>query len=179
MLIVVLFVQLLFTFSPPFNEDKDVMLDDVNFEYCAENDIPPGSDQLSCDFENDTCSWYHDYTASLLWKKTKTVSKDLTGNGEYGNSDPSDSNIKLFYLLVQSTLLRRHKPTQWPHTFPLVYIKVIPQDSRLCNSVLRSILGLILSGLSSFQFQKGFSTPLLLGSCLGFSLILYGLTLIM
>lgn len=47
------------------------MLDDINFEYCAEGEVPAGSDQLSCNFEKDTCSWYHDYTASLLWKRSK------------------------------------------------------------------------------------------------------------
>lgn len=47
----------------------DVMLDDIKFEYCAEGDVPEGSDQLSCDFEENTCSWYHDYTASMLWEE--------------------------------------------------------------------------------------------------------------
>ncbi|XP_054624893.1 MAM and LDL-receptor class A domain-containing protein 1 [Dunckerocampus dactyliophorus] len=49
----------------------DVMLDDISFENCAEGDIPASPQQLSCDFEEDTCSWYHDYTASILWERKK------------------------------------------------------------------------------------------------------------
>ncbi|KAM8850746.1 MAM and LDL-receptor class A domain-containing protein 1 isoform 2-T2 [Spinachia spinachia] len=50
---------------------SDLMLDDVSFNYCRDGDFPAGSGQLSCDFEKDTCSWNHDYTASLLWKRSK------------------------------------------------------------------------------------------------------------
>lgn len=79
-----LFLQLQISFEHPIIGSKDVMLDDITFDYCAEGDVPPGSEQLSCNFENDTCSWYHDYTASLLWKRTK---HELNGrppeNGEY------------------------------------------------------------------------------------------------
>lgn len=64
-----LFLQLQLSFRPGFSETKDVMVDDIRFEYCDGGDLPVGSDQLSCDFENDTCAWYHDYTASLLWKR--------------------------------------------------------------------------------------------------------------
>ncbi|KAL6103987.1 uncharacterized protein ACO6RY_13812 [Pungitius sinensis] len=63
--------KLRFTFSPAFSVPSDVMLDDVRFDYCRDGDFPTGSDQLSCDFEEDTCSWNHDYNASLLWKRTK------------------------------------------------------------------------------------------------------------
>ncbi|XP_075875933.1 MAM and LDL-receptor class A domain-containing protein 1 [Nelusetta ayraudi] len=56
------------SFDPPMST-MDVMLDDMKFEYCAEGDVPEDSDQLSCDFEENTCSWYHDYTASMLWEK--------------------------------------------------------------------------------------------------------------
>lgn len=45
------------------------MLDDVEFEHCEEGDVPEDSNQLSCDFDQEnTCSWYHDYTASIVWK---------------------------------------------------------------------------------------------------------------
>lgn len=80
----IFFTQLLFSFSPPFLGETDVMLDDISFENCGEGDIPAGSDQLSCDFEEDTCSWYHDYTASLLWKRSnRKFSDGPTGNGGY------------------------------------------------------------------------------------------------
>lgn len=77
--------QLLLSYNPSFLESKDVMLDDITFENCAEGDIPEGSDQLSCDFEKDTCSWFHDYTASLLWKRSNGVYTDITGNGRHSN----------------------------------------------------------------------------------------------
>lgn len=65
-------------------ETIETMLDDIIFENCAEEDVPAGSDQLSCDFEKDTCSWYHDYTASLLWERTNGgFNGKPTGKGEY------------------------------------------------------------------------------------------------
>lgn len=67
------------------------MLDDIKFEYCADGDIPAGSDQLSCDFENDTCSWYHDYTTDLLWEREYN---ELKEKGE----------VSCLYLLALSAL---------------------------------------------------------------------------
>uniref|UniRef100_A0A3Q2NV61 MAM and LDL-receptor class A domain-containing protein 1-like n=1 Tax=Fundulus heteroclitus TaxID=8078 RepID=A0A3Q2NV61_FUNHE len=69
------------------------MLDDISFDNCAEGDIPEGSDHLSCDFETDTCSWYHDYTASLLWKRTNGVFTDLNGNGRPSNEPNRSSSL--------------------------------------------------------------------------------------
>lgn len=64
------------------------MLDDISFENCAEGDVPPGSELRSCDFENDTCSWYHDYTTSLLWKRTNgKFNEGTAGNGGYFNKN--------------------------------------------------------------------------------------------
>ncbi|XP_026169194.1 MAM and LDL-receptor class A domain-containing protein 2 [Mastacembelus armatus] len=82
--------KLLFSFSPSFMARSDVMLDDISFENCREGDIPAGSDQLSCDFEKDTCSWYHDYSAHLLWKRSK----------EKFNEDPSQNG---YYMIITAT----------------------------------------------------------------------------
>lgn len=71
------------SFKASLFDDVDVMLDDIEFENCAEGDVPADSDRLSCDFdEKDTCSWYHDYTASMLWE-TEGSSK----NGEFTLSE--------------------------------------------------------------------------------------------
>lgn len=56
------------------------MLDDIKFENCADGDVPEGSDQLSCSFDKDICSWYPDYTASILWKRDEN---GLDGKGEF------------------------------------------------------------------------------------------------
>ncbi|XP_034558606.1 MAM and LDL-receptor class A domain-containing protein 2 [Notolabrus celidotus] len=73
-----------FLFSASIFAVKDVMLDDISFENCLEGDVPAGSDKLSCDFEKDTCSWYHDYTASLLWERSEGgFFEGPAGNGYY------------------------------------------------------------------------------------------------
>ncbi|CAL9689267.1 unnamed protein product [Knipowitschia caucasica] len=61
--------KLQFVSPRPFMGSNNIKLDDILFNNCAKNDIPPGSDQLSCDFEQDTCSWYHDYSSSLVWTR--------------------------------------------------------------------------------------------------------------
>lgn len=63
------FLQLQLSFIPPFSSTPVVVLDDIQFENCADEDVPAGSDQLSCDFKYNTCSWYHDYTVGLLWER--------------------------------------------------------------------------------------------------------------
>ncbi|XP_070701014.1 MAM and LDL-receptor class A domain-containing protein 1 [Pempheris klunzingeri] len=40
--------KVVFSFSPPYLEATDVMLDDIIFENCGEGDAPTGSEQLSC-----------------------------------------------------------------------------------------------------------------------------------
>lgn len=61
--------QLEFSVDPVFIGNQDIMLDDITLTDCAEGDIPAGSDQLSCDFEKDACSWYNDQSADLKWKR--------------------------------------------------------------------------------------------------------------
>ncbi|XP_072296914.1 MAM and LDL-receptor class A domain-containing protein 2 [Eucyclogobius newberryi] len=63
--------KLQFVSMRSFMGHSDIKLDDISFNNCAEDDKPPASDQLSCDFEKDACSWYHDYTASFLWVRSK------------------------------------------------------------------------------------------------------------
>lgn len=47
------------------------MMDDIKLVGCAEGDIPEGSEQLSCDFETNTCGWYTDQSANLTWERSK------------------------------------------------------------------------------------------------------------
>uniref|UniRef100_A0A3Q3KDZ0 MAM domain-containing protein n=1 Tax=Monopterus albus TaxID=43700 RepID=A0A3Q3KDZ0_MONAL len=76
------------------------MLDDISFENCAEGDVPIGSDQLSCDFEKDTCSWYHDYTASILWERSNgKFNKEPTRNGDH----PVGSRGTIMTALMEPT----------------------------------------------------------------------------
>lgn len=75
-----LFLQLQLSTSPPFYDSPEIMLDDIKFENCTDRDVPEGSDQLSCGFDNDTCSWYADYTASILWERDSDA---LDKDGEY------------------------------------------------------------------------------------------------
>ncbi|XP_068593728.1 MAM and LDL-receptor class A domain-containing protein 1 isoform X2 [Cebidichthys violaceus] len=87
--------KLRFSFNPPYMVAFDVMLDDVSFDNCREGDVPAGSDQLSCDFEKDTCSWYHSYTASLLWERNNIIfSEDSTAKGYY-MTITSKSNLNI------------------------------------------------------------------------------------
>ncbi|RVE62060.1 hypothetical protein OJAV_G00176900 [Oryzias javanicus] len=87
--------KLLFSYTPSFMETKEVMLDDITFENCGQEDVPGGSERLTCDFERDACAWYHDYTASLLWDRNNGKYEDVTGNGYFmlvkaeSNSDAS------------------------------------------------------------------------------------------
>lgn len=73
------------------------MLDDISFENCGEGEVPAGSDQLSCDFEENTCSWYHDYTASLMWKRSNGNLEGPAGNGEvfFASAGKDASNYPL------------------------------------------------------------------------------------
>ncbi|XP_050961124.1 MAM and LDL-receptor class A domain-containing protein 2 isoform X2 [Labeo rohita] len=61
--------KLSFLVEPVYIGNQDVMLDDITLTDCAKGDIPAGSDQLSCDFEKDVCSWYNDQSAELQWKR--------------------------------------------------------------------------------------------------------------
>ncbi|KAI4891478.1 hypothetical protein NFI96_023830, partial [Prochilodus magdalenae] len=64
--------KLAFSVDPTYIGSQDIMLDDIKLTGCAEGDVPPGSDQLSCDFERDLCGWYSDHSASLNWERVKS-----------------------------------------------------------------------------------------------------------
>ncbi|XP_041849179.1 MAM and LDL-receptor class A domain-containing protein 2 [Melanotaenia boesemani] len=121
--------KLQFSYDPLFHDAKDVMLDDINFEYCGEEGIPDESDHLSCDFENDTCSWYHDYTASLLWKRTKSMFADIAGNG--------------YFMLIQSAYNLNISSTARLISFPQ------PAGRVLCVSFWYHIFG---NSIGSLKF---------------------------
>ncbi|KAJ8011341.1 hypothetical protein DPEC_G00057130 [Dallia pectoralis] len=76
--------------DPPFFGAKDVMLDDISFETCWEEEIPAGSQNLTCDFEQDTCAWFPNQTTSHLWKRSK--GKDHTTGSGYFMSNNSTRN---------------------------------------------------------------------------------------
>lgn len=75
------------------------MVDDISFEYCKEGEVPAGSEQLSCDFETDTCSWYPDYTASLLWERS---------DGRYDDGPAGEGKFCLSNYVVASFLEQYH-----------------------------------------------------------------------
>uniref|UniRef100_A0A8C7ZAE1 MAM domain-containing protein n=1 Tax=Oryzias sinensis TaxID=183150 RepID=A0A8C7ZAE1_9TELE len=80
--------KLRFSYNPSFMDTKEVMLDDITFENCGQEDIPGGSERLTCDFEQDTCSWYHDYSSSLLWDRNNGRFEDVSGNGKTVQQNP-------------------------------------------------------------------------------------------
>ncbi|KAM8838449.1 MAM and LDL-receptor class A domain-containing protein 2 isoform 2-T2 [Synchiropus picturatus] len=75
--------QLRFSYERPFSGSWDVMLDDISFEFCGDEDVPAGSDQLSCDFEQNTCSWYRDLSSSFQWERSRGTYDGPEGNGYY------------------------------------------------------------------------------------------------
>ncbi|XP_041658947.1 MAM and LDL-receptor class A domain-containing protein 1 [Cheilinus undulatus] len=119
--------KLQFSFSPPFSAVKEVMLDDILFESCSEGDIPAGSDRLTCDFENDTCSWYHDFTASLLWKRSDGGFTD----GPSGNG---------YYMLINAESIYIHKSMNSPPAARLISFP-LPADRVTCVSFWYHMFG--------------------------------------
>ncbi|XP_041944947.1 MAM and LDL-receptor class A domain-containing protein 2 isoform X2 [Alosa sapidissima] len=83
--------KLAFSVNPSFIGEQDVMLDDIVFHSCNEGEVPPGYDSLTCDFEKDTCAWYPDHFASVMWRKAKSPQNfypapefdHTTGSGYY------------------------------------------------------------------------------------------------
>lgn len=84
--------KIAFSVEPVYIGSQDIMLDDITLINCADADVPAGSDNLSCDFEEDTCAWYDDQLAQLKWQRAdgKKPSADqgpgydhTTGSGYY------------------------------------------------------------------------------------------------
>ncbi|XP_038573588.1 MAM and LDL-receptor class A domain-containing protein 1 [Micropterus salmoides] len=128
--------KLQFLFSPPISSEADVMLDDISFDNCGEGDVPAGSDQLSCDFQKDTCSWYHDYTASLLWKRS---------NGKY-NEGPTGNG---YYMLINTELKPHNSSTARLISFPR------PAGQVICVSFLYHIFGSSIGSLKFIAKRSG------------------------
>lgn len=55
--------------DPVYIGSQDILLDDITLIDCADADVPAGSDNLSCDFEEDNCAWYDDQLAQLKWQR--------------------------------------------------------------------------------------------------------------
>ncbi|XP_034159304.2 MAM and LDL-receptor class A domain-containing protein 1 isoform X1 [Pangasianodon hypophthalmus] len=102
--------KLLFSIVPTYIGHQDIMMDDITLMGCAEGDIPAGSEQLSCDFERNTCGWYIDQSASLTWERKKPSFDNqgpghdqTTGSGYYmfvatkKNSNPSETARLISY----------------------------------------------------------------------------------
>ncbi|XP_034411292.1 MAM and LDL-receptor class A domain-containing protein 2 [Cyclopterus lumpus] len=128
--------KLRFSFSPQYLEANDVMLDDVRFDHCREGDFPVGSDQLSCDFEKDTCSWYDDYTASLLWKTSNEIFSE-------------DSTPKGYYMLVTANYNLDISSTARLISSPR------PADQVICVSFLYHIFGTSIGSLKFIAKRSG------------------------
>lgn len=91
---------MLFSVNPTYIGKQDLMLDDITLMGCAEGDIPAGSEQLSCDFESNTCSWYIDQSANLTWKRGKGQ-KHLYDTLRPGHDQTTGSGKTAYYILAQ------------------------------------------------------------------------------
>ncbi len=90
--------QLEFSVEPVYFGNQDVMLDDITLTECAEGDIPAGSDQLSCDFEKDACSWYHDQSADLKWKREHGLNPSFGYEGP--THDHTTGSGRYIYIII-------------------------------------------------------------------------------
>ncbi|XP_055359914.1 MAM and LDL-receptor class A domain-containing protein 2 isoform X2 [Betta splendens] len=128
--------KMLFLYSPSVFGGTDVMLDDISFEYCGDSDVPPGSDHLSCDFEEHTCSWYHDYTSSLLWKRTN----ERFSHGPAGNG---------YYMIIEASSNLNISSTARLLSFPQ------PADQVMCVSFRYHIFGNSIGSLKFIAKRSG------------------------
>lgn len=122
--------KLRLSFDQEFLTEKDVMVDDISFEYCKEGEVPAGSEQLSCDFETDTCSWYPDYTASLLWERS---------DGRYDDGPAGEGH----YMLIKAASNLNISSTARLISLPQ------PAGQVICVSFLYHIFG---SSIGSLKF---------------------------
>lgn len=79
-------------------------MDDITLMSCAEGDIPADSEQLSCDFEKNTCGWYLDHSASITWERSK--GQKPYDNQGLGHDQTAGSGKTVFYILAQYFLNR-------------------------------------------------------------------------
>lgn len=93
-------LQLLFSVDPTYIGNQDVMIDDITLMGCAEGDIPADSEQLSCDFERNTCGWYIDHSDSLIWERTKGRKPSYDNQGP-GHDQTTGSGRTASYILAR------------------------------------------------------------------------------
>ncbi|KAI5627922.1 MAM and LDL-receptor class A domain-containing protein 1 [Silurus asotus] len=87
--------KMVFSLEPNYFGTQDIMIDDIALIACAEGDIPAGSDQLSCDFERNTCGWYLDQSKNLIWERTKGQKPSYDNQGP-GHDQTTGSGYYIF-----------------------------------------------------------------------------------
>ncbi|XP_056333186.1 MAM and LDL-receptor class A domain-containing protein 1 isoform X2 [Danio aesculapii] len=98
--------KLVFSVDPTYIGAQDIMLDDISLTDCAEGDVPADSDQLSCDFEKDTCSWYHDLSTEITWRREDGQKPS------FGYDGPTHDHTTGSGYFVYIGSLRSSKPPQ-------------------------------------------------------------------
>jgi len=60
----------------------DISIDDITFENCRPEYVPPNAYDLTCDFETDTCGWYQEqHNDDMDWQYGQGSSGLLANNG--------------------------------------------------------------------------------------------------
>ncbi|MFT7812312.1 MAM and LDL-receptor class A domain-containing protein 2-like isoform X1 [Arapaima gigas] len=88
--------KLLFSVKPTLIGTQNVALDDVRLSDCSEWDVPTGSSQLSCSYEDGACAWFTDEEAPSRWRRTN--GKDQQGGPGHDHTTGSG-----YYMLAASS----------------------------------------------------------------------------
>lgn len=84
--------------EPVYIGSQDIMLDDITLIDCADTDVPPGSENLSCDFEQDTCAWYDDQLAQLKWQRADGKKPSAEQGPGYDHTTGSGRTESTYYI---------------------------------------------------------------------------------